>query len=43
MIASKAPVRTTAGVPEHEPEADPKSVGELALRIVRRLSREGGR
>ena len=30
-------------VPQPEPEAEPKSLGELASRIVRRLGRESGR
>lgn len=43
MIAAQAPVQKSAAVPAPEPEADPKSVGELAARIVRKLGREGGR
>lgn len=43
MSVREAPVRKPAVVPVLEPEAEPKSVGELALRIVRRLGREGGR
>ena len=43
MSVREAPIRKSAVAPEHEPEAGPKTVGELAARIVRRLSREGGR
>lgn len=30
-------------VPQPEPEAEPKSIGDLASRILRRLGKEGGR
>ena len=43
MKVVEAPVRTPDVVPAPEPEAGPKTVGELAARIVRRLGREGGR
>ena len=43
MSVSEAPVRTPAVVPHPEPEAEPKPIGELASRVVRRLGREGGR